>query len=45
VKIFKNRLKFVFWPIGVGMEVSNLKMFILDPLWGKMESNEDSDLL
>jgi hypothetical protein len=21
------------WPIGLGMEVSNLKMFILDHLW------------
>ncbi len=29
------------WPIGLGMEVSNLKMFILDPLCEEMESNEN----
>jgi hypothetical protein len=41
----KNKLQKTFgpspWPIGLGMEVSNLEMFILDPLWEEMESNED----
>jgi hypothetical protein len=29
------------WPIVLGMEISNLKMFLLDLLWEEMESNED----